>query len=126
MASKGRIYLVGRGENRVNPIHGSDLAVVCADVLDSNREEIDVGGPEIFTYRRIAEMSFEALGKPPKITGIPIWLMKMIVSIVGVFNKRQAELLAFFNTMMTSDVVAPETGKRTLESHFNNLASQSR
>ncbi len=31
MAKKGRIYLIGSGDKRVNPIHGADLAVTCVD-----------------------------------------------------------------------------------------------
>jgi uncharacterized protein YbjT (DUF2867 family) len=27
MARRGRVYLLGRGNNRVNPIHGADLAL---------------------------------------------------------------------------------------------------
>ena len=30
MAKKGRVYLIGNGTNRVNPIHGADLAAACA------------------------------------------------------------------------------------------------
>jgi len=30
-ASSGRVYLVGDGEKRINPIHGADLAKVCVD-----------------------------------------------------------------------------------------------
>ena len=29
MASKGRVYLVGPGENKMSPIHGADIATVC-------------------------------------------------------------------------------------------------
>ena len=35
MARKGRVWLIGSGANRVNPIHGADLAVVCADAIES-------------------------------------------------------------------------------------------
>ena len=47
MANKGRVWLIGDGANRVNPIHGADLAAACADAIEGHETEIDVGGPEV-------------------------------------------------------------------------------
>src|SRR5579885_3064042 len=33
MAKKGRVYLIGDGISRINPIHGADLAKVCVDAI---------------------------------------------------------------------------------------------
>ena len=122
MAKKGRVYLFGSGNNKINPIHGADLAVRCVDALEGENQEIDVGGPEILTYREIARLALETLGKPIKISSIPIWLMRLIVVTTRVFSRHQGELLAFFTTAMTSDVVAPTTGSHTLEAHFGECA----
>jgi uncharacterized protein YbjT (DUF2867 family) len=121
-ARKGRVYLIGRGHNRVNPIHGADLAVSCVDAMDGERQEIDVGGPEILTYRQIAELAFRSLGKRVHITSIPAWILRPAVAAAKMFSKHEGELLAFFAAAMTSDVVAPETGTRRLEAHFGELA----
>jgi uncharacterized protein YbjT (DUF2867 family) len=48
MARSGRVYLFGDGANRINPIHGADLAEVCADTLESEDKQVDVGGPDVF------------------------------------------------------------------------------
>ncbi len=45
MARRGRVWLIGSGEGRVNPIHGADLAVACADAVDGYELEIDVCCP---------------------------------------------------------------------------------
>jgi len=123
MAKKGRVYLIGRGENRVNPIHGADLAAVCVDAIEGERREIDVGGPEVQSYREIAELAFRSLGKPTRITSVPVWIVKPVIAATKVINRHQGELLAFFTTAMTSDVVAPTTGARTIEAHFRELGS---
>lgn len=123
MARRGRIYLSGRGDNRVNPIHGADLAVTCADALDGERREIDVGGPEVLTYREIAQLAFRVRGTPAKVSSLPMFVVKPIISVSRMFNRHQGELLAFMVTAMTSDVVAPPTGTRTLEAHFQALRS---
>jgi uncharacterized protein YbjT (DUF2867 family) len=118
MAKKGRVYLVGRGDNRTNPIHGADLAKVCVDALHLKRQEIDVGGPRVMTYREIAELAFETLGRPARITAVPEWIMKAATALTRVFSRHQGELLAFFTTAMTTDVVAPPVGSHSLNDYY--------
>jgi uncharacterized protein YbjT (DUF2867 family) len=123
MARRGRVYLIGTGENRVNPIHGADLAETCADAADLAVEEIDVGGPEVFTHRQIARLALRAAGKPERISPVPLWLMRATVYLTRTFNHHQGELLAFFTEAMTTDSVAPGTGSRSLSEHFRELAA---
>ena len=33
MAKSGRVYLIGDGYHKINPIHGADLAKVCVDAV---------------------------------------------------------------------------------------------
>ena len=121
MARKGRVWLIGSGKNRVNPIHGADLAVACADAMEGDETEIDVGGPQTMTWNEVAALAFEVLGRPAKVTRVPAWLMWSVVRLVRLFNRHQSDLLAFFTTMATTDVVAPATGTRTLGEHFRDL-----
>jgi uncharacterized protein YbjT (DUF2867 family) len=125
MAKKGRVYLVGDGSKKMNPIHGADLAKCCVNALDKEESEIDIGGPEVMTYREMAELAFRTLGRPARITALPVWVMKTAVAAAKVVNKHQGELLAFFTTAMSSDVVAPTTGTRRLDAHFKELAGVS-
>jgi uncharacterized protein YbjT (DUF2867 family) len=126
MARKGRLYLVGRGENRINPIHGADLAETCVDAVDLDVQEIDVGGPEVLTHRQIAQLALRAAGKPERISSVPVWVMRALVSVTRVINRHQGELLAFFMEAMTADSVAPGTGSRTLSEYFEELAESDR
>jgi len=122
MARKGRIYLFGDGSSRMNPIHGADLAKCCVGALESEHRELDVGGPQVLSYREIAELAFETLGRPVRISAVPRWLIRPSIALTKLFNKHQGELLAFFTTMMTNDVVAPTYGTRLLAAHFRELA----
>ncbi len=124
MARKGRVYLFGSGNDSVNPIHGADLAVSCVDAAEYHQQEFDVGGPEVLTWREVAELAFEIQGKPVKITPVPVWMIKSAVKITKLFNRRQGELLAFMSTMMTSKVVAPATGTHTLREHYKSLSER--
>ena len=121
MAKKGRIWLIGNGANRVNPIHGADLAAACADALEGTATEIDVGGPQTLNWNEVAAIAFRALDRPAKISRVPSWLMWSVVRLVRLFNRHQGELLAFFTTMSTTDVVAPATGTRTLGAHYRAM-----
>ncbi len=125
MARKGRIWLIGPGQNRVNPIHGADLAMACADAINADRQEIDLGGPEAMTWNQVSKLAFKVLGRPVKITRLPEWLMWLLVRLVRLFNRHQGELLAFYTTMATSDVVASPFGTHTLEAHFQELGIES-
>jgi uncharacterized protein YbjT (DUF2867 family) len=89
--------------------------------LEGEKQEIDVGGPEVLTYREIAKLAFEVQGKRVKITSVPVWLMRVSIAVTKIFSKHQGELLAFLTTAMTSEGVAPATGTHTLEEHYKTL-----
>jgi uncharacterized protein YbjT (DUF2867 family) len=121
MARRGRVWLIGSGENLVNPIHGADLAAACVDAAEGDAHEIDVGGPETLTWHQVADLAFEVLDEPAKVSRVPEWLMWSVVRLVKLFNRRQGDLLAFFTTMATTDVVAPQRGIHTLDEHYRQL-----
>jgi uncharacterized protein YbjT (DUF2867 family) len=121
MARSGRAYLVGDGENRMNPIHGADLAVVCADALTSNDTEVPAGGPVIYSQNEIAELAFSILNKPSKITHIPAWLASAGVKVLRLFDRHAADLFDFFVTAGEFESIAPPFGTRTLDNHYRAL-----
>jgi uncharacterized protein YbjT (DUF2867 family) len=121
MARAGRVYLFGDGSNQINPIHGADLAEVCADALEKAESQINVGGPELFTYRQIAELAFDVLEQREKITCIPKPLVSAIVGAlrwltpVKVYGPVQ-----FMASVMTTDVIGELYGQRRLADHFRD------
>lgn len=124
MAKSGRVYLIGNGKNKINPIHGADLAKVCVDAVTGKEHEIPVGGPVIYSIKEIAELAFSILGKKPKITRIPPWLAKSAVIAISPFNKQMSDLAEFFIAASQSDGVAPATGSYALEGYYQELASK--
>ena len=124
MARNGRIYLIGSGHTRVNPIHGADLAEACVDAMDGGNREIDVGGPDVLTYREVADLAFRTLGRRARITTVPLWAVTATIAVTRVFSRHRAGLLAFFTTAMTRDAVAPATGSRRLSEHFAAVAGR--
>lgn len=128
MAGRGRVYVFGRGDHRANPIHGEDLASVCADAIEASEAggEIDVGGPRVFAWREIAEIALAARGRPRRITSIPVGAVRPVIALLRPFSRHRAELFRFFMTMATRDFVAPATGVHDLETFYRDLARNER
>lgn len=121
MARKGRVYLVGDGSNRMSPIHGDDIASVCVDAAEGDAVELEAGGPEVMTQREAAELAFDVVGKPVKITVIPTWLARSLVRIVRLFSKQYGDLAEFIVTAGEIDGVGVPRGKKDLRSYFERL-----
>ena len=123
MARSGRVYLFGDGSNRINPIHGSDLAEVCADALACSESQVDVGGPRVFTYREIAELAFDVLEKTPKITYLPEKLINVIVAALRwLAPVKTYGPVQFLAAVMTMDVIGQPHGQRRLADHFRDCS----
>ena len=122
LARKGRVYLMGHGNYKGNPIHGSDLAQFCVEAIDAQEKELPVGGPEVYTYRQTAELAFRILGKPARITIIPGWPLNLLLKLMKPFlSRRKFIALQFLFTAMQSDALAPKYGTHTLENFFKEL-----
>ena len=122
MANKGRIYLFGNGEYLSNPIHGDDLAKVCIEAINVSQKEILVGGPEIFSQNELANVAFEAVGKPVKITYIPNWVRTGLLKLGKLFmSPKKYGPFEFFLSVLAMDMVAPKHGLEKLEQFFQSL-----
>jgi len=119
MAEKGRVYLFGDGQYRANPIHGKDLAKVCVDMVESKEQEIDVGGPIIYTHLEIAEAAFKAAGREPKIFRIPVFIPRALLPVLRLCAPLKVYgPVEFFLTVLTRDMVAPKYGEEDLTDFF--------
>ncbi len=122
MAKKGRAYLFGDGNKKVNPIHGADLAKICVDAIFQEEKDVEVGGPDVFSHREITEIAFEAFQKKIKITYIPNWIRLLMLRIAPVFlSNASFGPVEFFLNVMAMDMDAEKYGNRTLEAYFQKL-----
>jgi len=121
MARSGRVYLFGDGSNQINPIHGADLAEVCADAFENASSQINVGGPEVLTYRQIAELALDVLGQREKITCIPKPLVSAIAGALRWLTPAKVYgPIQFMASVMTMDVIGELHGQRRLADHFRD------
>lgn len=121
MAQSGRVWLFGDGSNRINPIHGKDLATAAAEAIQAELAWLDVGGPDIMTQRELAETAFASLGKPPKITFVPDMLRRIALRLLPVVTPRRISGPAgFFLSAMALDMVGEQHGTHHLIDHFES------
>jgi uncharacterized protein YbjT (DUF2867 family) len=121
LARKGTVYLIGDGGRRMNPIGGSDVARACIRAATSSEAEaeVQVGGPDILSHTEIAQAAFTALGKPPRIRHVPLGLALTAGRLARVLTPQRVHgPLQFFLAVMTTDMVAPQTGSERLGDFF--------
>ena len=124
MAKSGRAYLFGDGQRRLNPIHGADLAVAIADAVAAGARWKDVGGPDIFTHRQLAELAFAALGKPARITHLPDLLRRLALAVLPVVSRAQRGPVQFFLAAFGLDMVGDAAGTHHLTDFFAETAQE--
>lgn len=119
MAKKGRVSLFGKGDNKINPIHGADLAEVCVNAIKEPKKEINAGGPTVYTYNEIARLAFSVLGKEVKISRVPLWIKNIMLYLMRLFTAvKTYGPLEFMMTVLTMDVVGNTHGKEELEDFY--------
>lgn len=119
MAARGTTYVFGDGGFRMNPIHGRDLAAVCADAVEGGPADLAVGGPVVYTHREIAEEAFTALGRKPRIRRVPVFLGRGLTRALRVLTPvRIHGPIEFLVTVLTHDMIAPRAGKEGLPAFF--------
>ncbi|WP_068088166.1 SDR family oxidoreductase [Polycladidibacter stylochi] len=122
MAQKGRVWLIGNGQQPVTPIHPRDLAKEVVRALLKGQRDITVGGPQTITQDDIAKLAFSVLGQKSKTSHIPEWLITALLGVVSSMTpQRFWGPFEFFHEAMKNDMSAPHYGKETLENFFLEL-----
>lgn len=125
MAKKGRVYLFGDGKQKLNPIHGKDLAEVCVNAIEQDVKEIDVGSPDLLTQNEIGELALKAHSKSIKILHLPDRLRKLSLWLLRTFTSPKVHgPVEFFLITMAMDMTAPKYGKIRLKDFFNRKAKE--
>ncbi len=119
MASKGRVFLFGNGEQLMNPIHGADLAEIILNMIDEPTNEYSVGGPDVLTQNEIAELAFDALGRVPNIWHLPDWVRRFSLWSIRTFTSIETYgPIEFFLTLMANDNVATRYGTHKIRDFY--------
>ncbi len=118
MARGGRVWLLGTGRSQINPVDGTDVAKAAIAAFGTDIAEIEIGGPDLFTYEEIGALAFDVLGTKPRMTHVPLWIVNAALAVLRHVNRRQYNTFAFLARMMQNDIIAPRTGTRHLRDAF--------
>ncbi len=123
MAKKGKVWLIGTGETRINPVHGADLADVARAAMAATgaSDSIAVGGPTSYSQKEIANLCFEALGKEGRYGRVSPKLIRFLARAIRPFNKNASAIACMFSSLGNRDAVAPSYGVHELPAHFASL-----
>ncbi len=124
MARRGRVWLIGDGSVRLNPIDGNDLAKAIVDSIEAKEEDIEIGGPQILSLDQIADLAFLALSRSPRVTHLPLWLGRAALWAMKRFAPRHIwGPFEFFLSSCQNDAIGPCYGEHQLSHHFRSLCS---
>jgi len=97
---------------------------VCVDAAEGDNTNIDAGGPEIFTYREVAEMASDVVKKSPFTISVPIWVADGLTAMTGFINRDIHDIALFASTVSKNDTVAPQYGTHKLRAFFEQMAAK--
>jgi NADH dehydrogenase len=101
--------VIGNGKARVQPVFVGDVGEAVAEVLarpDTARTVFELGGPKIYTYRELAQLTLRVIDRRKSIVGIPAPLMKLagllaqqiaVLGLVPPITADQVELMCHDN-----------------------------
>ncbi|GAB4262458.1 MAG: NAD-dependent epimerase/dehydratase family protein [Methylomicrobium sp.] len=75
----GFFPVFGRALGLRQPIHAADLAEACVAALSSRaatNRAYNVSGAEVLTYRAMVTRVGEAIGRPPRLLTVPLWVFR--------------------------------------------------
>ena len=112
---------------RNTPIPDVDVAMICLEAIEggAQEKEMEVGGPEVFTRKQIAELACEVQGRPVRLRKMPVSIARLSSLLLRPLHPRLSDLAAFYATVWTHDLVAAAFGKRRLCDFFAEVARRS-
>ena len=125
MARRGRMFDVGDGRARTNPISEHDLAEIVCDVAlgGDGPRDVAVGGPEVMSRRDMLERIAAAAGSRAKVTGMPLALAKLSAALLRVVHPRMGQFVQFAVGLAQHDVIAPACGTTKLADYVMALSA---
>jgi len=81
----GFFPLLGRAQGLRQPIHAQDVAAACVAALqspDAANRAYNISGGETLIYRDMVTRVFAALGRPPRLVTVPLWVFRLAVAVL--------------------------------------------
>ena len=109
MIEKGEVTLLGKKPVHANVISTEDFGeFIVKHMMDENKS-YNVGGKETYSYEEIANMCFEAAGKPAVIKRAPEWLFDVLAFVNKLKKNGKEAILKFSKWTLTEEMVGDTT-----------------
>lgn len=118
MSKKGKLFNLGNGDKKTNPIYEGDLAKICVDAINTTNTTIEAGGKEIYTRRQLNEIVQNIVDPKKKVRNMPLGVFKVSLPLIKVFNKNMYDKFAFFTEVMNHDTIAPQIGEMKFDEYI--------
>ena len=103
---KGEMQLLkGYGGVKANVVDCPDFAQFIVDHMMDTNVTYNVGGKETYTYEEMAQMCFDAAGKPLKIKWAPIWLFGILANLPKIKKAGKHDIILFSKWTLSHDLV---------------------
>lgn len=82
--------LFGEARGLRQPIHLQDLAAACVAALErpqAHNRAFNLSGAEVLSYREMVSRVFDALGKRPRFVRAPLWMFRLVVTLMQVLPR---------------------------------------
>ncbi|MBR2861822.1 MAG: NAD(P)H-binding protein [Clostridia bacterium] len=97
--------LKGYGKVKANVIDCPDFAEFIVQHLLDENVTFNVGGKETYTYEEMAQMCFDAAGKPLKIKWAPIWLFGILANLPKIKKAGKHDIILFSKWTLSHNLV---------------------
>ncbi len=105
MIEKGSVSLLGKKPVHANVIATEDLAQYIVEHMLDDNKTYDIGGKETYSYEEIANLCFEAAGKPPVIKRAPAVLFTILAFVNRLKKNGKEGLIKFSKWTLTEEMV---------------------
>jgi nucleoside-diphosphate-sugar epimerase len=81
----GFFPVFGEATGLRQPIHAADVAAACVAALQSPKalnRAYNISGGETLPYRKMVVRVFAALGRPPRLLTVPLWMFRWAVAVL--------------------------------------------
>ncbi len=103
---KGEMQLLkGYGGVKANVVDCPDFARFIVEHMNDTNVTYNVGGKETYTYEEMAQMCFDAAGKPLKIKWAPIWLFGILANLPKIKKAGKHDIILFSKWTLSHDLV---------------------
>jgi NADH dehydrogenase len=135
LVQKGKTFILGKGEVLSNYISVKDLALLITFLIQDSpkNESIEIGGPDNMSKNQIAAKYGSQLIIEPKISHVPISILKLISNLLLPFHKGLSRVVKMSIYMDSNAVTIENTNifdaygikpmgiEKYIESHIKSL-----